>query len=301
MEDIDAVYLWVDGSDPKHIALRRKYAGQHATKHDGANRWADHDELKYSLRSLATFAPWIRTVHIVTNGQVPVWMNTDNPRVRLVTHQQIYKWPQHLPTFNSRSIETHLHRIPDLAERFLYFNDDNFLGAPCTPDTFFTDDGKIRVTLQRRRLNDPNGWASVLRGAKLLRELQPGTVFYRQGHQVKPYTLTLLQRAASQWPRVAFANSAARFRNEDGVSMCQAVFGNYAIALGIAVPTSIPRMVLRGSCNATYNRRLMRNLLRRQPTLFCINDNCLSGNVGPEIQQGLERYFPNPSEYENGN
>lgn len=34
-----------------------------------ANRFADNDELKYSLRSLEKFMPWVRNVFLVTNGE----------------------------------------------------------------------------------------------------------------------------------------------------------------------------------------------------------------------------------------
>ena len=43
-------------------------------------RFYDWDTLKYSLRSIVKYAPWIRKVHIVTNGQIPKWLNISNPR-----------------------------------------------------------------------------------------------------------------------------------------------------------------------------------------------------------------------------
>ena len=51
------------------------------------NRFADNDELRYSLRSLERFAPWIRNVIIVTNGQIPNWLNVEHPQIRLVQHR----------------------------------------------------------------------------------------------------------------------------------------------------------------------------------------------------------------------
>lgn len=50
------------------------------------NRFADNDELKYSMRSLEKFAPWIRYIFLVTNGQIPSWLNTSHPRLRLISH-----------------------------------------------------------------------------------------------------------------------------------------------------------------------------------------------------------------------
>lgn len=52
-----------------------------------ASRFEDNEELRYSLRSIERHAPWVRNVFIVTNGQIPSWLNLDNPRVTIVTHQ----------------------------------------------------------------------------------------------------------------------------------------------------------------------------------------------------------------------
>lgn len=88
---------------------------------------------RYSLRSLETNAPWIRHIYIVTNGQVPSWLDTSNPRVSIIPHDVIFANHSVLPTFSSLAIEFNLHRIPGLSETFLYFNDDVFLGRPVTP------------------------------------------------------------------------------------------------------------------------------------------------------------------------
>lgn len=52
-----------------------------------ASRFEDNEELRYSLRSIERHAPWVRNIFIVTNGQIPSWLNLDNPRVTIVTHQ----------------------------------------------------------------------------------------------------------------------------------------------------------------------------------------------------------------------
>jgi UDP-N-acetylglucosamine-lysosomal-enzyme len=80
------------------------------------NRFQDNEELRYSLRSVEKYAPWIRHIYIVTNGQIPYWLNLDNPRISVVTHQDIYLNKSHLPTYSSPSIESHLHRIPGLSK-----------------------------------------------------------------------------------------------------------------------------------------------------------------------------------------
>lgn len=102
---------------------------------------ADNEELRYSLRSVWKYAPWIRHIWVVTNGQVPYWLNTEHPRLTVVQHRDIYANLSHLPVFASPSIESHLHRIPGLASKFLYFNDDVMLGNYIWPDDFYTQAG----------------------------------------------------------------------------------------------------------------------------------------------------------------
>ncbi|CDQ64308.1 unnamed protein product [Oncorhynchus mykiss] len=103
-----------------------------------ASRFEDNEELRYSLRSVERHAPWVRHIFIVTNGQIPSWLNLDNPRVTVVTHQDVFQNHTHLPTFSSPAIETHIHRIPGLSQKFIYLNDDVMFGKDVWPDDFFS-------------------------------------------------------------------------------------------------------------------------------------------------------------------
>ena len=104
------------------------------------NRYRDSDELRYSLRSLTRYAPWIRHIYIVTDNQIPNWLNLRHPRLTMISHSDIFQNKSHLPVFSSPAIETHLHRIKGISKRFIYFNDDVFLGADVLPDDFFALD-----------------------------------------------------------------------------------------------------------------------------------------------------------------
>ena len=106
--------------------------------HFSASRFADNQELRYSLRSVEKFAPWVRQIFIVTNGQIPSWLNLDNPRIKIVTHADIFTNKSHLPTFSSPAIESHLHKIPGLSKKFIYLNDDVMFGEEVWPDDFYT-------------------------------------------------------------------------------------------------------------------------------------------------------------------
>ncbi|KAL3270725.1 hypothetical protein HHI36_021251 [Cryptolaemus montrouzieri] len=131
-ERIDVVYTWVNGSDPifleklknylktKNIIIEKKILGQ---------RFDDKHELKFSLRSLEKYAPWINHVYIVTNGQIPYWLNLDYEKL-------LYP-----------AIESHLHRIQGLSKKFLYFNDDVFLGQPVYLEDFISSNNGYMLYL----------------------------------------------------------------------------------------------------------------------------------------------------------
>ncbi|XP_068145444.1 N-acetylglucosamine-1-phosphotransferase subunits alpha/beta [Drosophila tropicalis] len=137
---IDAVYTWVNGSEAKFIESIRRYNPNY-----DPSRFDDKNELRYSLRSLEKYANWIRHVYIVTNGQIPNWLDLSYDRVTIVPHEVLAPDVEQLPTFSSAAIETFLHRIPKLSKRFLYLNDDIFLGAPLYPDDLYTEAEGVRV------------------------------------------------------------------------------------------------------------------------------------------------------------
>ena len=78
------------------------------------NLFLDFNQLMYSVRSIEMYAPWIRKIWIVTNGQKPTWLNQGNAHIEVVPHDKIFPKKEDLPTFNSRAIESHLHQIPGL-------------------------------------------------------------------------------------------------------------------------------------------------------------------------------------------
>lgn len=142
MEKIDFVLPWVDGSDKEWLVLKRQYevsegkAISSDPEANGKNRYRDYGLLKYWFRAVERFAPWFNRVFFVTCGQKPDWLDESNPKLRLVDHKE-YIPAEYLPTFQSNTIELNLHRIPDLSECFVLFNDDTFLLRPVRPDFFF--------------------------------------------------------------------------------------------------------------------------------------------------------------------
>ena len=144
-DPVDLVYTWVDGTRPDYIELYSQYASKNADLNP--ERYRDiYALLKYSMRSVEMFAPWIRNIYVFTaRPQIPEWLNTDNPRVKVIHHDEVFEKSDYLPTFNYNVIESHMHRLPGLSRYFVYMNDDHLYGSQMTTEDFFTRDGKVIV------------------------------------------------------------------------------------------------------------------------------------------------------------
>ena len=136
---IDFVLLWVDGSDKEWLTQKQSYIGNKIDIDAEINRYRDWDILKYWFRSVERNAPWVNKIYFVTCGQTPSWLNTAHDKIVLVNHKD-YMPEEYLPTFSSHPIELNLHRIKDLSEHFVYFNDDMFLTNTCEETDFFIHD-----------------------------------------------------------------------------------------------------------------------------------------------------------------
>lgn len=136
--DIDFVITWVDMNDPKWQADFSKYSGRKENTKNGVSeaRFRDNGFLRYWFRGVEKFAPWVRRIHFVTSGQKPEWLDESNPKINLVNHKD-YIPEEFLPTYNSVVIERYIHRIPGLADHFVYFNDDFYIINTIAPTRFF--------------------------------------------------------------------------------------------------------------------------------------------------------------------
>lgn len=137
-EKIDFVILWVDGNDKDWKRQRSLFLPEEADNGWGENRFRDWGLMRYWFRGVERFAPWVNRIFFVTNGQIPRWLNSSHPKLRLIKHED-YIPKKYLPTFNSNVIELWLHNIQELEEKFVLFNDDMFLTAPVEPEDFFRE------------------------------------------------------------------------------------------------------------------------------------------------------------------
>lgn len=158
---VDAVYLWVDDSDPTWRARRdavRVQLGldtaQQAAPALAAQHFRDRGELRASMRSLQMYAPWVRHIYLVTDDQCPSWLDAQHGRVTVIDHTEIFADPDALPTYNSHAIGSQVHRIPGLSDHYLLINDDVMFNSPVTPHDFFTPTGQLKVAFSRSRRPD---------------------------------------------------------------------------------------------------------------------------------------------------
>ena len=240
---IDAVITWVDGGDPRHAAGRREALARRRrlslTAIPGGKsptRFSDNGELRYCIASIRRFMPWIRTIFLLTDDQRPGFLTTDFAErhgVRVVDHTQVFRGHEDvLPTFNSQSIETAMHRIEGLADRFVYFNDDVFVLEPTGPEEFFADGGVVlrgqwaplrrfgpaRMLLSSA-LNHLAHWRGIVRSMAVLPQYRSAE---RAGfrdrlllapHVPHPLRRRTLERYFEEQPDAFARNIAHRFRD----------------------------------------------------------------------------------------
>ncbi|KAF9358419.1 Xanthine phosphoribosyltransferase 1 [Mortierella sp. AD094] len=259
---IDIVYTWVNGSDPKLQAIKEGYQDaspfflayrsnprnryrvggfpHRANSQSGdqtANRFRDMNELKYSVRSASQYAyRMFSKIHILTTkvdketdeSQVPSWLDLEKSKdfVQLVPHDEIFEDSSVLPSFNSLSIESQIHNIPNLTDAFLYLNDDVFLGTTMLPADVWTPLYGFVFHMEPSLLVPPTildlpqetlviGEWNSLQYSNYLLSKQFGPR-YRSYIAHVPHVLSvpLLKEIQTIWPEAFSQTSSHRFRGE---------------------------------------------------------------------------------------
>lgn len=302
---VDVVYTWVDSEDPQwqleYEAALKKYGKSSPRTASDIVRFQDREELKYSLRSLEMFAPWVNHIYIVTNGQIPTWLDTDNRKLSIVTHEQIFENPADLPTFNSHAIEANLHRIPDLSEHFLYFNDDVFLADWSTPKTFFNDDGMSKFFASETTVPEdpsltdlPSNWAAH-NIKQILLDRFDYAVTHKFKHTPHAQRLSTLKRAAQDFQKTLHETSRQKFRQRTDIALPSNLAHHFGSIIGTAAPADINYRYVDIS-SPRVEIELSRLLLWDDPQIFCLNQ--VSSKKNPSINDELmikgflEKYFP---------
>ncbi|MFV2062973.1 MAG: stealth conserved region 3 domain-containing protein, partial [Chloroflexota bacterium] len=281
-EPIDVVYTWVDAADSDWRVLAAPYLDLASLEQD---LYTQTGELRYSLRSLETFAPWVDHVYVLSNCAPPAWF-MPTPRVSWIDHDEIAD-ANLLPLFNSGAIDTLLHRIPGLSERFLYMNDDFMLWDSVTPASFFTWDGR---SVARMATNSsliylqqlveageatPSQHSRV-NAARLMR--QRYGVFPTRVHGHVPYALrrSVLEQMEHDFSDEMAATRASRSRSATDVSFIAYLYHHYAYLNGAAVYADAPQSFVTVH---NYQRHSMRRALGQTP-FACFQDSRGSATDG---------------------
>lgn len=307
---IDMVITWVDGSEETWRSAFQHWSDleRPGDRNDHAvheARYTSHDELRYVLRSIWMNAGWVRRIHVVTADQQPDWLQTDE-RLRLVSHRDILP-PEALPTFNSHAIESRLHHIDDLAEHFIYFNDDMFLGRPVLPGQFFTSSGLSRFFDSDARIPLNTGGPSLAadtgarRGRGLIEADFSLTVTHKLHHA--PYALrrSVLDDIEERYQEVVSATTASRFRHPDDLSIPSAFAHHYAYLTGRAVPGDL-KVGYENLGSAKLKLFLDRVRLGAEFDVICVNETerweRSQDSAEAMFSEFLEHYFAVASPWE---
>lgn len=296
-QKVDLVYTWVNGEDLEYQKLSQSYSDN--PKDSNPERFRDSFQLlKYSLRSVEKYAPWVNQIYIVTcRPQVPDWLDSNHSKITIIHHDEIFD-QEDLPTFNYNVIESYIHLIPNLTSDFLYLNDDFLFGNEVSLSDFFTNDGKVIIhgtllgeNLEWRIYNKKNDiiglgivehspilirktwWEDMqLEKAELIREMK--THKFREDSNVMLYKLY-------RWYALKFHK-------------------NNTVAINVF---DVLRMhVFHKMINdLTSQRRGLNKIKSKKPKFYCLNDD-LRDSPNPEVivlvKNFLEEMYPEISSYE---
>ncbi|MEU7167078.1 stealth conserved region 3 domain-containing protein [Streptomyces morookaense] len=311
---VDVVYTWVDGTDEAWLERKARTQAEHgilAAESAGSSaRFRSRDELRYSLRSLDLHAPWVRNIYLLTDDQTPDWLDTDHPRVHVVSHREVFGDTGRLPSFNSHAIESRIHRIEGIAEHILYFNDDVFLGRPMKPESFFHGSGKAKCFISPTAIpaGDPSLDSDLVFAAaknnRALMEREFGrTIANTFLHAPHPLRRSVLAELEERFPEEVARTAEAQFRSREDLAIPSSLHHWYGLFTGTSMPGSVSSAFVNVGLRE-HHVRLHRLLALRSHDVFCINDYH-DGDV-PEDEQAdalavfLDGYFPVASQYEKG-
>ena len=291
---MDAVITYVDGNDPIWQKDYEKYTDVPVMH----KRFRDWGTLKYLLRGIQEKMPFVSNVYLVVShpSQVPAWVNTSV--LNIVLHKDIIP-EKYLPTFNSNTIEMHLHRIPGLDEQYLYFNDDMFPVGECCAENFFK--GGNPVIGYYRHFLASGMYKKICRNSdRLARQalgMKSSCFFGRPQHICSPM---LKSECEELYNKVEdkILSSLSRLRTADNLT--QYIFLDYMYYKGKIVPERISNKHF--SMAVAHPDKIASFIRNPKTALCCINDVRLSEKKFEQMHGALisafEDRFPHKSRFE---
>ncbi|QUA54402.1 stealth conserved region 3 domain-containing protein [Aristaeella lactis] len=333
---IDFVLFWVDPGNKQwqqeKAEYRAKVFGDQKQEADLAIRYRDWDNLQYWFRGVEKYAPWVRKIFFVTWGAVPDWLDTTNPKLVIVNDREIL--PEGCaPVFSPNPKEINLHRIPDLSEHFVYFNDDMFLIRETDPTDFFLNGRPREMAVSYQLANDMDGdsfrhmlftmmgvinsffskkevqrrhwhqWYTLKYGAQVINTLRTRPFRYFSGimipHLPSPMRKSTYEEVWEKIPELLMETSSRRFR--DPLDLTQYIFRYWAICKGEIEPANIYKYGKEYFMEDLALKELCETISRQKYKMICINDSrkitdferCIT-----LIQKSFETLLPERSSFE---
>ncbi len=329
-EKIDFVLTWVDGQDPAWNAEKSKYASKTVNEANSAIRYRDWDLLKYWFRSVEENAGWVNKIYFVTCGQKPDWLDETNPKLVLVNHEDFIP-KEFLPTFNSNVIELYIHKIPDLSEKFVYFNDDMFIVSQMNQSDFFAEE-KVKdalifnavsvhqensmiehIILNNLELlardftkkdverNNKGKIYTFSNGKKALKSflLKPWKYFtgIENSHVALPYLKSTWETVWQKYGEELNQTAQHKFRSKEDYNHW--IMRYYQLFSGQFEPTSLKQ---HRYCDLENdNKDLINDVLNHKFKMICLNDSSPSldyEKVKAQISGMFESLYPHKSSFE---
>lgn len=305
---IDVVYTWVDGNDPSWVAkyesvIGKKEKNSYSKLATDSARFSSHDELYWSVKSVQRYLPWVNKIYIVTDEQMPVGLeNISN--VQVINHKQIIN-DTYLPTFNSHVIEAHLHKIPDLSEHFIYFNDDVFVARELPAAHFFTSSGLASVFVSGKKISDMQAKGvstPTLDASNNTIHCLNSKVSFKPNnslvHTYLPLKKSVYQQAWKLFDSEiqAFLNNKTRSSNDLNLASMLIPWLTYASTEGVFKSDICHYFNIRSAAAKTHYRNLLsKKMSDACPHSFCANDftstKACQSNYQKNFSQFVKSYY----------
>lgn len=294
---IDAVITYVNCSDQTWY---REYTIKTKTHNPTPTRFRSWGTLKYLMRAIVTYMPFIRNIVLVVSGpsQVPAWANQNN--LRIVYHKDFIP-AKYLPTFNSCTIESFFWNIPDLADRIIYFNDDIFPNSPTVEEEFFTGSTphieflfyeRFQKTLFRQQCRAGLDAITIAMG---LPEYPKDNLVVPE-HTILPMVKDNMIRTG-ELCRDRIERVSTALRNKDNLN--QYIYAYYQYFIGDYIPGEVKFKYI-DLYEHTVDEAL-KYLLSEEYQVICLNDSDKIKDY-PKLRQRListfEKKFPHKCKYE---
>ena len=281
----DLVYTYVDSSEKKWQNKIKKYI---PNKNIDPQRYKDYEELYFSLKTVEVFAKNIcNNIYIVTDNQkidetkISNWIKE---RLKYVYHKDIIP-RKFLPTFNSITIESYLHKIPNITNTFIYLNDDVFFGNFVNSDFFYNKKCLnifIRPIKKASERSNNKPWLDYYLNVYDI-FIKEYNVFpnFAPVHTCHMINVDLCNKV---WEVFGdeLNNSMTQIRNKININfwfLCYAM-GLYTGYFKNKIPKPYESLSITCHPNLTEEERMndISLILNNKPTLFCynnINDDCV--------------------------